>query len=711
MSKQPVLREIDLRGNTVYQFDCTYEQRMTAKEGGMMWFSREYPRFWGTYKPEIAYRFRNFASPELAARLESIVVGKLESIQDSWASDADIEIPLSPVAANLGYDYLPYQRAGVAFALNRDNTLIGDDMGLGKSIQAIGVLNSDPRIKSALFIVPNMTKLGWRDFLRDWLVPDLSYAVTRSGKPFPATDIVVVNYDAVKKFHGEIRAREWGMVVIDEGQYMKSRDSQRSIYVVGGEEKIKKNEVEAYREQGIQVNKVSYTYRGSVKIKYMAQITPVKGVFRNLILTGTPAVNRPVELWPLISYLDSQNWPNFWSFAKRYCAAYKSQYGWKTSGASHTEELSERLRSTIMVRRLKDDVLKELPPKFHKVVPIEANGDADLLDEERRAFDPFSQRFDFDALEEAVKKAKASDDPRDLEDAMTALEEALKIAFQEMSAIRHDTGLAKIPYIIEHVRGLVEAGHKVLVFNHHRDVVDAIYEAFPNSARIYGGMTLEDRKTEENRFQSDPECTVCSGNYAGAGVGITLTAASWVVLGELDWVPGNITQAIDRAHRYGQTAKSLPIDYLVFENSIDARMANFVIEKQKVLKSIFDEKYDVDVTAIVDVKEQVRKTKAVELIEEKKDEDRIPDEVVSFIHGCIRSLAGRCDYARQEDGMGFNRFDAVFGHSLADQVSLSQKQVRAAIPMVNKYRGQFNEETRERIKEVFQQFGKKKVKS
>src|SRR5208282_2657207 len=93
---------------------------------------------------------------------------------------------------------------------------------------------------------------------------------------------------------------------------------------------------------------------------------------RRLFLTGTPIVNRPKELWPIIFSLCPTFEKDFFAYAKKYCGAVHNGFGWDFNGASNLEDLQERLRALFMVRRLKKDVLKELPPKRRQVLVLEA---------------------------------------------------------------------------------------------------------------------------------------------------------------------------------------------------------------------------------------------------------------------------------------------------------------------------------------------------
>jgi SWI/SNF-related matrix-associated actin-dependent regulator 1 of chromatin subfamily A len=226
---------------------------------------------------------------------------------------------------------LPYQVAGVEFASAQfakgKHSLIADEMGLGKTVQAIGVINSNPEISRVLIVCPTSLILNWWSEMKVWLTRDIG--------------VSVVSYDSLHK----VNTLALDLVIFDEAHYIKNPKTDRC----------------------------TESKRVASKAK------------RVLLLTGTPIENRPLELWPLLQILDAKTWDppgtikrdgkrvkvgagegaNFFSFAKRYCNAHRVQRGrktfWDFNGATNLGELNEWLKKTGMIRRLKRDVLTELP--------------------------------------------------------------------------------------------------------------------------------------------------------------------------------------------------------------------------------------------------------------------------------------------------------------------------------------------------------------
>jgi len=425
--------------------------------------------------------------------------------------------------------YTQYQKEGIHFALTHNNCLIADEMGLGKTIQAIGVINEDKSLKTVIIVCPSSLQLNWWNEIDEWL--------TRDPKP----QISVISYENLNK----IPKISSDLLIIDEAHFIKNAKSLRT-----------KN-----------VKRIS---RNAKKI---------------LLLTGTPIENKPVELWTLLQILAPKTWDpsgklkigktyqvvgdgegaGFWNYALRYCGAHRERHGnkfhWVFSGATNLEELREKLYSTLMIRRLKKDVLDQLPPKRHQIIvlPNSNSSDTDFLED-----------LTEDNFEEVIRKLKAN-----------------KIAFEEFSKVRLQQGIDKIPFVIEHMQNLLEENDKIVLFAQHQDVISQLSETlvFENSATMFASMSISERQAAVDKFQNDSNCKLILGSIGVMGTGWTLTAASLCVFAELDPVPGKMAQATDRLHRFGQK-NSVLCQYLVQNGSIDARMCKILIKKQKVLNTL-----------------------------------------------------------------------------------------------------------------------------
>ncbi len=633
-----------------------YETKDLPKQAGFRWDPER--RVWWTSFEDQAARLAQYAEPPLRSRLEWVLTFRSQSLEQSRAAAAEIDIPKPD-----GLNYLPFQLAGIRYALSRKDVLIGDEMGLGKTIQAIGVINAGPPPNHVLVIVPASLKINWYRELTRWLVHPLPVQIVASGSSVPDRGVVIINYDIVGKHKDTLMAYHWDYLIVDEAHYLKNPQAQRTQHLLGADKRERDGR---------------WTHLPGI----------VDRAERRLFLTGTPVLNRPIELWGIAHTLAPEAFPSFMGYAKRYCAAQQSMYGWDFSGASNLSELEQTLRSHFMIRRLKRDVLQELPAKVRQVIEIDAApGDA-LIREERRLFG--AMEADIAARRAEVELARASGDQNEYRTAVARLRDTARVAFQEMSEVRHRLALAKVPAAIEFIRDALESEDKLVVFAHHRDVAHRIADQFGGEAVCVDGETsLGDRQAAVDAFQQDPQVHLFVGTIGAAGVGLTLTAASHVVFVELDWVPGNVTQAEDRLHRIGQH-NSVLVQHLVFDGSLDARMAKVLVAKQQVIDAALDD--DVPpITPLDDGDLETERHPRQQRPNREEDEPPLSDDEVARIHNQLRTLAGVCDGAIARDGEGFNAVDAQIGYALARLSSLSQRQAQLGRRILRKYSRQLGE--------------------
>jgi superfamily II DNA or RNA helicase len=674
--------------------DC-YDKRESLKAAGASW-DKDNKTWWAPLSANLGLLRTTGAtiSAEAMERFSGEESRRRESIEASRSTDAVGNFPKPN-----GLEYLPYQRAGIAYAIGHKDTLIADEMGLGKTIQGIGAINADQLARRVLIICPATLKLNWKKEFAKWDTKNLSCdVVTTKTKQFPALDVVIINYELMKKWQKELRAYEWDVMIVDEAHYVKNPTTIRAQEIFGR----KRARTKEIRDDAT----------GEVTTETRLPLEPIQAR-RRLFLTGTPIVNKPIELWPLIEALDPQGiGRNRMKYAKRYCGAFYNGFGWDFNGASNLDELQDILRSKFMVRRLKKDVLKELPAKVRQVLVLEAGPKLkELLEKEKQAYEDYSKYL----------KEGEFETPD----------------FGEMSKMREQVAVAKIPFIIDHVKAALEETDKICVFVNHHSVVDALSAAFSGcSVSIDGRTALEDRQLATERFQGDSNVRVFIGTIRAAGVGITLTASSTVIFGELDWVPGNVSQAEDRCHRIGQT-DTVFVRHLVLEGSLDERMAQIIVDKQEVIDKALDTApapaktepfllhVDVrDVPAptptgkwislppVEMTREELREIypdveKPISNfentpefsypVEKEFNTDRyeklqrtFTDEQEQAVLACMRHLASMCDGAQELDGCGFNKRDTRFGKILAGSTKLSEKMFEVGQRMVKLYHRQLS---------------------
>jgi len=512
-----------------------YEERNIPKGAGLKW--DPVAKIWWTCNLDAALKLEGYADIDAREALQRAQAAAAEALRGSAATDADIDIPV-----NEGLAYLPFQKAGIAWLRDHRNALMADEMGLGKTIQALGAINvlSPDRV---LIVCPASLKLNWKIECKRWLVRDYRIGIVNRDA-FDDGDIIIVNYDILPK-HPRILGSVWDMVIVDEAHYVKNPKAKRSQSI------------------------------------YRIKAT------RKICLTGTPILNRPIELQPILFYLNVEFAMDFRKYAMRYCNPSRNAYGWDFRGASHLDELQERARTTVMIRRLKKDVLNELPEKRREAMVLAVDKKLRVQIEKERNFISESG----DELAELGRMTEAEKDAASYGAVVERLADFKRATFDQMARLRHETALRKVPIAVENIVDAVRAAGKVIVFAHHHDVIDTLAKALKAeeiaTVTVTGKTAVEARQAAVEAFQNDEAIQVFLGSIQACGFGITLTAASTVIFVELDWVPATMTQAEDRAHRMGQK-NSVLVRYVVVDGSIDSYLAKMLLEKQAIIGQALD---------------------------------------------------------------------------------------------------------------------------
>jgi SWI/SNF-related matrix-associated actin-dependent regulator 1 of chromatin subfamily A len=290
-----------------------------------------------------------------------------------------------------------------------------------------------------------------------------------------------------------------------------------------------------------------------------------KGIPHLLALTGTPIENRPVEIFNAIKLVNPNVVPSFWEFAKRFCGMKHNGYGWDFSGSSNTKELHDLLVNTIMIRRLKKDVLPELPDKVYSYVPMKLNNEKEygLAEADFISFVRNTRG------EDAAEKASNAE------------------SFARIEGLKQLAVKGKLPQVISWINDFLEVDGKLVVYAHHKFVIDELTKTFGvKCLKIDGSVPVDKRQGIVDKFQNDLAIRLMIISEAG-GVGITLTAASNIAILELPWTPGSLSQIIDRLHRIGQKF-SVNIHFLLAESTIEEKIASMLDKKMQIVTSVLD---------------------------------------------------------------------------------------------------------------------------
>ena len=447
-------------------------------------------------------------------------------VQMSQATEGSLRFDHLP-----GGDPMPFQSAGVEYALDRRRTFIADEQGLGKTLQALLTVEQADAFP-AVVLCPASLKLNWKREIGRWLPHRSIQILTGRGRVQLEAEVIVLNYEIVESHGDALAAYAPGALVLDEAHYCKSPNAKRTRAV-----------------------------------QQLADKLPEDAL--RLALTGTPLVNRPKELVPQLRILGRLS--EFGSGA-----GFERRFG----SAEERERLHWHLRRTCYLRRLKKDVLPQLPEKQRAVVPLTLSNQAQY------------ERAEKGFMEWLVDQFRGTDELNQRLNAALRSQALVKIG-----ALRKLAGHGKVHTAVHWIQDFLESGEKLVVFASHRDVQHSLAEHFPDAVHILGSDSPESRDAAVQRFQTDPSVQLCVCSLKVAAHGLTLTAAANVAFVELGWTPAEHDQAEDRCHRIGQE-DSVTAWYLIATNTIDERVAALIEHKREIVGSITDGKSIGDIPAI-----------------------------------------------------------------------------------------------------------------
>ncbi|KAI1733188.1 hepA-related protein (HARP) domain-containing protein [Ditylenchus destructor] len=468
---------------------------------------------------------------ELPAGVRRAFADEMEGRLDSAVIQAD---NLTNIEDTLVQTLFPFQKIGVSFGINRNGRiLLADEMGLGKSIQALAIARHFRDEWPLLIVCPSSVKYAWKTQIEKFLPSIKAYDIHMIEKKSDfipkkrsTSTIIIVSYDIMSSRLPEFEAASFYVLIFDESHFLKECKSKRT----------------------------------------KAATALSKRANRTILLSGTPALSRPIELFSQIRIIDPNLFTNIKQFGERYCDAKPCRFKGKFieyRGATNMDELSAVLQQTIMVRRLKKDVLDDLPEKRREIIYLTG----DSIDHKMKSLK--------DARDACLKSKKGKES-----------KETLMRYYTE-------TAIVKSQSVGEHI---VESyfydgapTRKMLIFAHHNVVLDTISMMLTRKGvkfiRIDGSVNQSHRAVMCNQFQTDPNMTLALLSITAAGVGITLTAASHIVFAEIYWNPGTMMQAEDRAHRVGQK-NPVTIQYMLAKHTADDEIWPLIAQKLRILDGV-----------------------------------------------------------------------------------------------------------------------------
>ena len=411
-----------------------------------------------------------------------------------------------------------FQMEGIKFGINHHcRFLLADEMGVGKTLQAISLAYIYRESWPVLVVCPGSMKYNWKGEIQTWLgLKDYRINIINSSRQKLSQEayFYIISYDLMRNVIKKMRQMTFDFVILDEAHSIKNKDSLRA--------------------------------KNILPIAVRAK--------RLIIMTGTPLLAKPYEGYPLLYALRPDIFCYFKKFAYRYCDPQPTPMGINWSGTSNTKELHWIL-SCLMVRRLKSDVLNQLPPKRRQKIEIATN--EKVIHELKRT-------------RKNVKGRKGTLECYTL------------------------TSKAKIERVLAYISDIIDAKEKFIVFAYHHEMLDALEKLCKEKRidymRIDGTTKQETRYQYVNYFQLNKSCQVAILSIIAASTGITLTAAHMVIFAELTWTPSIMIQAEDRVHRIGQKSEFVDIKYLYGKETLDDFILDKLQKKLTIVSTTLDDK-------------------------------------------------------------------------------------------------------------------------
>lgn len=461
-----------------------------------------------------------------------------------------IDIPLSR-------PLFPFQRNGVAYTMDKKRLIMGDDMGMGKTTQAIAALHGlkiiGHEVYPALVICPSSVKINWQRELMTVAAIKALVLKDNIKNTFPEfyraglANVFITNYESLQKYFVE--------KIDDPGKDKNGKALPLRINHFHFKKKFLdffKTIIadEAHRLKSLATKQTKIT---------KALSTGKEQIF---LLTGTPVINKPKDLISQLGILGQLgNFGGYSHFVNHFCGGVRE--------ASNLNELNYLLNKHCFYRRNKTDknIINDLPDKMRQVVICELSAHA------RKEYD-----HALHDLESYMKEVKNATD-KEVQKSMKG-EVIVRIGILKDISAR-----GKLHDVFEFIHDTISNGQKLVVFANLTEIINKVQEKFPKSVRITGQENDLQKQANIDRFQNDPDMKLIVCNLKAAGVGVTLTASSNICFIEQGWHAAIMDQAEDRCFRIGQK-NNVVCTYFLGENTIDEKIYQLIQQKREIANTI-----------------------------------------------------------------------------------------------------------------------------
>lgn len=508
------------------------------------------------WDPETrGWRFRLDADALRALKMKLPGMELAPEVQQWWSTQSQREQGMLAIKgqqdASLKSGLAPrlfgYQRVGVRFLTEAKRVILADDMGLGKTLQVIAACE-ELQARRILVVCPNSLKGNWEREIAKW-TPQRRVTVlrgsTRAAKEKVLAgyegDYLVVNYEVTRRggMMEDLGALQWDVMVVDEAHNVKNRKAQQT--------------------QGIK------------------QLTKrAECVF---MLTGTPIMNRVEELWSPLNMLYPARYGSFWGFAKQHTWVSQGRYGWEIDGRPRNPYALRQELAPIMLRREKEEVFPDMPPKVYQTLWVELEG------EQKRIYNEV----------ENMAMTQVTEDTLVITPGVLAQITRCKQIAISPGLIGGEREGVKLDALMEVLQG---TERKVIVFSQFAQAVFLASERLDRAGIkhvVLTGATPEDERVAlVDKFQTDPETRVFVATTQLGGVGLTLTAASMVVFLDKHWTPAINEQAVDRTRPHLQK-ESVQVISILAQDTVDEMIEDVLDGKMTIVEAVIAKKREREV--------------------------------------------------------------------------------------------------------------------
>lgn len=491
--------------------------------------------------------------------------------ENGYALDESAKIFLSEKVNFIDVSDLPkelydFQKEGVKRILSYDgNVLLADEMGLGKTCQACTYLKMNPESLPAVVVCQSSLKLNWEREVEKWTGLKCTILEGRktqrfSDEYFKKYPVAIINYDILGVENQVEKKQE-----LERKKFCKENGlkyNPKRLKVDGWVDELSRHNFKT-----VIVDECQYiSDPETVRARAVIQLSEMKNS-RKIFISGTPYETKTSQFFTSLHILNKGLFPSRWAYLMRYCNPKKTYFGWQFNGLSNGEELHNKI-SNFMIRRLKKDVLTQLPPKQRIIIPMQVS------DSDRKIYNDIDDEF------------------------TKAIDAGESNALVKISQLKRASFEAKKSAALKWIEDYLAVNDKLVVFVYHKDAFDFFLDNFKDiSVGINGETKVETRQKNIDRFQNDEKIKLFVGQIKACGAGITLTASKATCFLEFGQTVVQHEQAEDRVHRIGQEADSVQAYYLILEDSIDNSIMEILNDHNKGIKQVLNNESDVEMFA------------------------------------------------------------------------------------------------------------------